>query len=152
MAFDAFLLFKKGTNALDVVGETLDKIYAKSVEISEFNFGVENTLSIGSAAGGAGAGKATFKEFTVKKVVDTASPALFKTSVVGGHYDEVKLYIRKAGGKSTGQAYLIFTFGTVAVKTLTWSGATGDDTPTRKSSSSTARSSSSTTSRTPRAS
>lgn len=133
MAFDAFLIFETpGDGAPPLEGETMDKGFStkKAMEISEFSFGIENTLSIGSATGGAGAGKATFKEFTTKKVTDTASPSLFKTCTTGGHYGKVSLYIRKAGGGTTGKPYLMFVFGTVAVKSIEWSGSSGDDVPT----------------------
>lgn len=36
-------------------------------EIKDFSFGVENPTTIGSATGGAGAGKIKFNEFTIKK-------------------------------------------------------------------------------------
>jgi type VI secretion system secreted protein Hcp len=138
MAFDAFMIFYPGdsASAVAITGESTDPVYGSpkggpAFEISEFSFGAENTLSIGSATTGAGAGKATFKEFTVKKLVDTGSPGLLMTLGAGGHYDKVKLYIRKSGGAkgATGAAYLIFCFGMVAVKSLEWSGSTGDDTP-----------------------
>lgn len=136
MAFDAFLTFTgKGAGAEKVSGESMDPTYGQdkgAFEISEFSFGAENTLSIGSATSGAGAGKATFKEFTVKKLVDKSSPLLLKTLGSGGHYKKVYLWIRKSGAETgkTGQAYLSFCFGMVAVKSIEWSGSSGDDTPT----------------------
>lgn len=133
MAFDAFLYFaKEGDGSYPIKGETQDSTYKDSFEISEFSFGVENTLSIGSATTGAGAGKATFKEFTVKKLVDKASPKLLMTCGMGGHYKKVQLFLRKSGsekGKS-GKAYLNFAFSLVAVKSIEWSGSSGDDSPT----------------------
>src|ERR1700740_1535883 len=47
-------------------------------EIKDFSFGVENPTTIGSATGGAGAGKVKFHEFVIKKVTDSASPVFFK--------------------------------------------------------------------------
>jgi type VI secretion system secreted protein Hcp len=136
MAFDAFLTFTgKGAGAEKIAGESQDPTYGKdkgAFEISEFSFGAETTLSIGSATKGAGAGKCTFKEFTVKKLVDKSSPLILKTLGSGGHYGKVYLWIRKAGGAAgkTGLAYLTFCFGMVAVKSIEWSGSSGDDTPT----------------------
>jgi len=133
VAFDAFLVFTTpGDGSYPIKGETTDKVYANAFEISEFSFGAENTLSIGSATTGAGAGKATFKEFTVKKLVDVASPKLLMTLGMGGHYKKVQLFLRKSGTEKgkTGQAYLTFAFGMVAVKSLEWSGSSGDDVPT----------------------
>jgi type VI secretion system secreted protein Hcp len=137
MAFDAFVIFKNGTGdqaAYTISGESQDPTYGTkgAFEISEFSFGAENTLSIGSSTSGAGAGKCTFKEFTVKKLVDKGSPYLLMTLGSGGHYDKVYLYIRKSGAEKgkTGGAYLVFCFGMVAVKSIEWAGSTGDDTPT----------------------
>jgi type VI secretion system secreted protein Hcp len=135
MAFDAFIRFTGGT-ATQISGETTDSVYKGCFEVSEFSFGAETTLNITSANTGAGAGKATFKEFKVKKQTDTASPSLLQTLGLGDHYNLVQLYIRKSGGGAgegkAGKAYLVFAFGMVAVKTIDWSGQTGDDVPTEE--------------------
>lgn len=137
MAFDSFLQFvTPGSNAPAVVGESSDPAFqspVEAIEISEFSFGGENTLSIGSATSGAGAGKATFKEFTVKKLVDTASPSLLVMLATGSHYKVVQLSLRKsgaAGAAGSGSPYLAFRFGLFAVKSIEWAGSTGDDSPT----------------------
>jgi len=132
MAFDAFVKFQGGPT--DIKGETQDDTYPNAFEISEFSFGAETTLNIGSGTTGAGAGKATFKEFTVKKQTDSASPLLLQVLGTGDHFKTVQLFLRKSGaaaadGKS-GKAYLVFAFGMVAVKSIDWSGSSGDDVPT----------------------
>jgi hypothetical protein len=43
-------------------------------ELGKISGGVENPTTIGSATGGAGAGKIKFREFTIKKTTDSASP------------------------------------------------------------------------------
>src|SRR5215510_11318742 len=82
MAVDAFIWFEKpGAGAAKLPeGETLDKTYSKkkAFEIKDFSFGVENPTTIGSATGGAGAGKIKFNEFTIKKTSDSASPSFFQ--------------------------------------------------------------------------
>ena len=99
-------------------------------EIRDFSFGVENPTTIGSATGGAGAGKAKFNEFTIKKTVDSASPAFFKNCVTGAHYKTVTLTMRKAGGdsESSGQVFLKYSFSTVFTTKIDWSGP-GDEGP-----------------------
>ena len=99
-------------------------------EIKDFSFGVENPTTIGSATGGAGAGKVKFNEFTIKKTTDSASPAFFKNSATGTHYNTVTLEMRKAGGdpQSSGQTFLKYTFGTVFTTKIDWSGP-GDEGP-----------------------
>ncbi len=132
MAFDAFLIFKNpGAGAKAIEGETRDKDMSKekAFEIDEFDFGCENTLNIGSKSGGAGSGKVTFKEFTVGKQTDNGSANLFLACCNGGHYGDVELILRKAGGdaSASGIPYLKFSFKLVAVKDITWSGSDGDE-------------------------
>ncbi len=99
-------------------------------EIKDFSFGVENPSTIGSATGGAGAGKVKFNEFTIHKTSDSASPVFFKNLVSGAHYKNVILEMRKSGGdpKSPGQPFLTYTFGTVFTTKIDWSGP-GDEGP-----------------------
>ncbi len=133
MAFDAFVKFKPAGAAVAITGEGLDSQFKGSdgwFEIKEFSFGIENTLNISSASTGAGAGKAEFKEFTIKKQTDNASPGLALTCGMGGHYEEVQLRLRKSGAKSTGgDVYLSYDFKLVAVKSVEWTGSSGDDVP-----------------------
>ena len=87
-------------------------------EIEDYSFDIEQTLSIGSQSGGAGAGKVTFNPFSITRQVDSASPTFFHDLVTGTHYNTVVLHMRKAGG--TQQEFLTFTFKLVAVKTISW--------------------------------
>ncbi len=134
MAFDAFLIFgEPGPGAVKIEGETQDEEMKKkkAFEIEEFEFGVENTLNIGSKSGGAGAGKVAFKEFSISKTTDNGSAGLFRTCCSGGHYNDVELILRRSGGdrEKSGTAFLIYKFKLVAVKDITWSGSGGDDVP-----------------------
>jgi type VI secretion system secreted protein Hcp len=134
-AFDAFLVFTNVANSTPVVkGESQDQYFGplNGIEISEFSFGIQNPVSIGSATTGAGAGKATFGTLTIKKTVDSASPSLFSALGTGGHFNTVTLFIRKAGGSagSSGAGYLKYTFKLVFVSSINWSGSSGDDVPT----------------------
>jgi type VI protein secretion system component Hcp len=99
-------------------------IDGNNIEIDSFSFGVENTLSIGSATGGAGAGKVTFHPFTIKKTVDANSIGLFRAAESGQHYQNATLNLRKPGG----QTYLVFHFSAVFVGSIDWSGS-GDEAP-----------------------
>ncbi|SFO84545.1 type VI secretion system secreted protein Hcp [Cohaesibacter marisflavi] len=128
MAYDAFLYFKDKDKPH---GETLDSFMGKhdAFELSEFGFGAENTANIGSATGGGGSGKATFKPFTIKKRTDTASCALFQQMCRGTHYDEAILELRRSGGseKSSGATVLKISFMMVYVTDMGWNGSDGDD-------------------------
>jgi|GEM_PF-5437782 len=84
-AVDAFIWFESPADGmLEVRGETKDDVYlgnkGAAFEIKDFSFGVENPTTIGSATGGAGAGKIKFNEFTIKKTSDSASPTFFQDS------------------------------------------------------------------------
>jgi type VI secretion system secreted protein Hcp len=127
MAVDAFLQFTT-TGATGVVlnGETKDQEMSKKnpipFQINTWKFAVGNATNIGSASGGGGAGKAKFESFEVTKNIDTSSPMCFLTCCVGGHFDEVNLFVRKAGASSSqsGQTYLQFGFKMVAVSNINW--------------------------------
>ena len=98
-------------------------------EIKDFSFGVENPTTIGSATGGAGAGKAAFHEFQITKNSDSASPILFQHVANGQHFNNITLTMRKAGGDpQSGQAFLVYKFGTVFTTKIDWSGP-GDEGP-----------------------
>lgn len=72
MAFDAFL-------KLDgIEGESLDHKHKGEIEVLSFSWGASNPTTIGSASGGAGAGKIKFNEFSIVKNMDTASPLIFQ--------------------------------------------------------------------------
>src|ERR1700730_6172824 len=133
MAFDAFVKFYPAAGSSEPIeGESTDSMFKGWFEIKEFSFGIENTLNITSASSGAGAGKAEFKEFTIKKQTDKASPSLALTCGQGGHYDLVQLRLRKAAGKWSGgggDVDLAYDVKVVAVKSIEWSGSSGDDVP-----------------------
>src|SRR5579859_28731 len=120
MAIDAFLRFTDCGKAVAIEGESQDKTFGKSpkaFELQKWSFGAANTATIGSASGGAGAGKAEFDPFVVTKTVDQATPKLFLTSCLGGHYKQASLFIRKSGGSQTdsGTVYVQWDFKMVFI-------------------------------------
>ncbi|MEM9343583.1 MAG: type VI secretion system tube protein Hcp [Pseudomonadota bacterium] len=129
--FDAFM-YCKGSSGI-FKGETQDHEMSKmdAIEIISFDFGVENTINIGSVSGGGGAGKATFKEFNITKKTDTASTDLFHACCSGSHFDDVYLVLRRAAGVSaegkSGKTFIEFHFKLVMVQDIGWSGSDGDD-------------------------
>jgi type VI secretion system secreted protein Hcp len=131
---NAFLVLEDPSNKLLAKGESTVTLPSGpkgeptaidgAIEVGSFDFGMENSPNIGSASAGAGAGKAKFHDNTIKKAVDAASPALFATSAVGGHYNTVKLVLRPSSAKLPS---LVFTFTMVVVKSIDWSGHSGGD-------------------------
>jgi type VI secretion system secreted protein Hcp len=133
MAVDAFIWFEEQSGMRAAVGETQDDFFSKTkpnpaFEIKDFSFDVENPTTIGSATGGAGAGKAKFGEFNITKLTDKASPAFFMNCVAGAHYKTVTLAMRKAGANpnATGAPFLTYKFGTVFTTKIGWDGP-GDE-------------------------
>ncbi len=136
MAIDAFLEFTDPGNAPEIKGESQDATFGQNhkkfpcIELQNWDFGTTNAASISSATMGAGSGKATFNEFHITKTIDAGSPSLFKTLCEGGHYKELSLWIRKAGGQAgtSGKPYLQWKFAMAFVKDISWSHA--DPSPT----------------------
>jgi len=90
-------------------------------EVTDYSFDVEQTLNIGSASSGAGAGKITFNPFSITRSVDKSSPILFNMAASGTSFQNVGLGLRKSsGGDTAGRFYLVFNFKLMAVKTISW--------------------------------
>jgi type VI secretion system Hcp family effector len=89
-------------------------------EVEDFSFDIEQTLNIGSASSGVGAGKVTFNPFSITRVVDKASPLLFEMACKGTPFETVVLALRKSAGAATGGIFLRYDFKLVAVKTISW--------------------------------
>ncbi len=87
----------------------------EAIEIESFSFGAENPTTIGSATGGAGAGKVSFNEFQITKRVDKASPVLFKNMSAGAHYSKATLTVRKPAAKEPYMTYVMETVFTTKV-------------------------------------
>lgn len=119
-AVDAFIWFD------GISGETKDPAHKGWFEIKDFSFGAENPTTIGSATGGAGAGKVKFNEFTIKKMPDTASPVLQRALATGRPFRTVKIQMRKAGGDFN--QFMDYNFSNVFVSKVNWSGP-GDEGP-----------------------
>ena len=130
MAFDAFCY---SSMKADMPGETQDKDYSDkgAFEILSFELGAENVINIGSVTGGGGAGKATFKEFTVTKKTDNSSTFLFTALCTGFHFKDVTVDLRRSGAATkavkSGGVFMKFEMHLVMVQDISWSGSDGDD-------------------------
>jgi type VI secretion system secreted protein Hcp len=111
-------------------GDVADAAFKNYFALKNYSFGTENPTTIGSATGGAGAGKVKFKELTVTRNVDAVSVCLAKVLATGAHFKTVTLAVRKAGGTAGAKPLLQFVFSTVFVTKQDWTGASADDTPT----------------------
>ncbi|MEM0937122.1 MAG: type VI secretion system tube protein Hcp, partial [Pseudomonadota bacterium] len=101
-------------------------------EVLSFEIGAENNVNIGSISGGAGAGKASFKELNFTKKTDTASCAMFNKLCVGEHFAEFIIELRRQSGTAAGKGasgltFLKWEFKLVMIQDIAWSGSDGDD-------------------------
>ena len=110
--------FSKNTEVL-AKGMTAGKVF----EIDEWSqLSIEQTLSIGSQSGGTGSGRVDFKEFSITRKIDKASPTFFRMACSGTPFKNVSLALRKSGGGDTsGMIFLRFDFKLAAVKTIAYS-------------------------------
>jgi type VI secretion system secreted protein Hcp len=128
-AIDAFIWFESQHGAVSGHQQAGQPAH-QAFEIKDFSFGVENPTTIGSATGGAGAGKVRFNEFTITTKVDQASVAFFRNCVAGAHYKTVVIDLYN-NPTHTGKPFLEYKFQTVFVTKIDWSGP-GDEIPTEQ--------------------
>jgi len=123
VAFDAFL-------KLDgIPGDSVDAAHKGEIQVLGFQGGLSNPVHIGSATGGAGAGKATFQDFQFTAPVSSATPKLLLACASGQHINSAILAVRKAGGKGPGGGldFLKYTLTDVFVSSVTTGGAGSDE-------------------------
>jgi type VI secretion system secreted protein Hcp len=90
---------------------------ASSLELQSYSWGVKTPVDIGSAGGGAGAGKATFEEVTVQRSLDAVSPRFVQAAATGQHFPSATIDV--ATGKGTTMHY---TFNTVFITAVQHTG------------------------------
>ena len=130
MAIQAYLKFETAPNspAAPIVGESLDKTHRGWIELTEFSFGLENPLVIGSRAGGAGAGKTEFKKLVIRKMLDSTTPGLMQTLCTGAHYATATLNIVNVTSdlKAPTKPLAQFEMKMVMISDIEFSGSAGD--------------------------
>ena len=119
-AVDAFIWFEGG----GIKGECTDPKQPGWLEVTSTQLDQFRGASIGSATGGAGAGKVTFNPFTITRKVDKASPKLFEAATKGKHFSNVTIEMRKAGGGQ--QEYLVIKLQDVLISSYRTGGPRGE--------------------------
>ena len=89
-----------------------------TLALDSFHFTVRNSTTIGSATGGAGAGKASFDALEVSVPLTADSPELLATLARGGHYDQAVL----TQLNDSGQPVAVWVLDTVFIVTDTIAG------------------------------
>jgi type VI protein secretion system component Hcp len=133
MAIDLFLVIPRGKPSIQappVTDTSLKTTFGDDavLVLNEFSLGATNQPST-SAAGGAGAGKATLRRLVVKRPIDSVSPQLFNVLATGQHFTTVQLYGRKGAAQGGGKPYLGYEFQAVFVSDIAWT-SDPDDAPT----------------------
>ena len=92
----------------DIQGESTDIKHKGEIDILSFSQSFINTTTIGSAGGGAGAGKVQCGAVTMMKSIDASSPFLLKGAATGQHFPDATITFRSAAtGKNTTEYYVI---------------------------------------------
>jgi type VI secretion system secreted protein Hcp len=132
MPLDNYLVFPEasGTPTIGDTAQTnpsLASSYPNAgvIEVTSFEFAVENTTTIGSPSGGAGAGKTDFDSLVISRTIDKASPVLFSLAAAGHVFESIQMYVRLAG--ATPVTVIGYEFGTVVITKIDWAGTTGAD-------------------------
>ena len=119
MAVDMFLNIEG-----EIEGESKDKEHTNEIDILQWSFGLENSGSFHTGAGG-GSGKSKFHDITITKHIDSASAKLMLYCANGDHFKEATLTVRKAG--KTALEYIVVKMGNVMVTSINTGGSGGDD-------------------------
>ena len=80
-----------------IEGESQDNRHAKEMDVSAWSLGVTNPGTGHAGGGGVGAGRATFTDLSVTKVLDKASPALLLAVATGRHIRTATLTVTSGG-------------------------------------------------------
>jgi type VI secretion system secreted protein Hcp len=120
MAIDIFL-------KLDgLPGESRDRVHADEIDVQSYSWGLANTLSIGTAGGGAGAGKASFQDLNYTSATHKSSPKLMAACALGRRIDTAVLTVRRSGGGNPVD-FLKITLTDVFVASYNQAAAEGGD-------------------------
>jgi type VI secretion system secreted protein Hcp len=123
---DIYLTFNSSPATQDLVGESTDKALPRAISVKEFDWAIENPTTIGSASGGAGAGKAKLAPLTIKKLVDASSPGLMAAAGRGAALPGATIVVRN-GNPGAPDAYLQYRLKTVFVTRVGVAAAAGDE-------------------------
>ncbi|WP_318781418.1 type VI secretion system tube protein Hcp [Pseudomonas sp. Marseille-Q5115] len=111
MAFDAYIQID------GIPGEALDKNHKDWIEVLGYEYGAtQATSTTASSSGGASSQRVAVSDFTIRKVVDKASPKLFEACCAGVHIENVVLNVCRAGGDK--QTYFSIELSKVLVSSF----------------------------------
>jgi type VI secretion system secreted protein Hcp len=106
-----------------IKGESTDDKHKGEIDIESFSWGVTNA----GATGGGGAGKATFKEFTVTKRIDRSSPKLMLACATGEKIPQLQFAVSRepTPGTPEGGDFYIITLSDILISSYSSAGVQG---------------------------
>ena len=107
-----------------IQGDSLDRAHANEIDILAWSWGASNSGNT-QMGGGAGAGKATFNDLTINKMVDSSSPLLLTNLATGKRIKTVTLTVRNTGQRPVD--YYTLTLNEVLVTAVALSASSGDN-------------------------
>jgi len=99
----------------DIKGESIDDKHKGEIEVLSWSWGVTSSGEL-SHGGGAGAGKATFRDLSFVHKIDKASPVLLQRCATGQHLKDATITRRKAGKGQ--QEFLVIKMSDVIVTSV----------------------------------
>jgi type VI secretion system secreted protein Hcp len=99
-------------------------INGKTIPILSYSVGASNPSTIGSAGGGAGAGKVSFSSLNLIKAVDANSPGFFTAVATGQHIAEAT-FTAQVGKNAASSPTMTFKLENVFVESVQQSGGGG---------------------------
>jgi len=106
-------------------GESVDDTHTDEIDVLSWSWGMNQSGSTHSGMG-SGSGKVSVQDLTITKYVDKATPNLMKTCCNGTHYTEAFLTVRKAGGASPVEYYVLKMYP-VMITNIDSGGSGGED-------------------------
>ncbi|MBE9520058.1 MAG: type VI secretion system tube protein Hcp [Proteobacteria bacterium] len=109
-----------------IEGESTDADHGGWIEVLSFNWGISQTASASaSSSGGGTTQRADLQDLSIVKLLDSATPVLFKTCAKGGHIDEVKVELCRAGGDKL--TYMEYIMNNVIISSVSTGGGGGGE-------------------------
>ncbi len=107
MAFDAYLKIE------GIPGESTDDKHKDWIEVLSFSWGVHQPKSVASTAGSRSSERADFKDFSITKLIDKASPKLAIACATGEVFKTALFELCRAGGDKV--KYMEYKFSDVMI-------------------------------------
>jgi type VI secretion system secreted protein Hcp len=98
----------------DILGESQDRIHRDEIEIVSWSWGL-TTSGESRPSGGGGAGRPSFQDLSVTKLVDRSSPRLAKACATGEHLREAVLAARREVGPNFSLDFVVIKLGDLTV-------------------------------------